>query len=246
MVKKILISQPKPTGKNPYAELEENYNIEVQFKKFFDIKPISAKEFKQQKINLADFTGIIFPSRTAIDHFFHLVQEIKYTVPNTMKYFCMNERIALYLQKYTVYRKRRIFIANGTADSLVELLEKHKSEKLLLPISEGHKSSLYTKLKKNKFDVSTAEIYRSVPTDLSDINIDQFDMIVLFSPWGVKSLLENFPDITDKKIIIASYGNETAKALKKAGLQIDIKIPNKHATSMLDGIKQYLAQKVEA
>ncbi len=243
MLKKILVSQPKPSGKNPYADLEEKYGLQIDFRKFFDIQPISAKEFKKQKIKLLDYTGVIFPSRTAIDHFFRLAEELKVTIPNTMKYFCMNEQVALYLQKYTVFRKRRIAFAKGTVDSMLELLEKYKNETLLIPLSEGHKSSLYNKLKKNKFDITIAEMYRTVSTDLSDIDIKSYDMLVFFSPWGVKSLLDNFPDFEQNNTLIASFGNETAKALKKAGLRIDIKAPNKNAPSMPMAIQHYLEEK---
>ncbi len=240
MAKKILVSQPRPSTKNPYADLEEKFGIEVVFHKFFSIEPIDAKEFKKQKIDIAEFSGVIFPSRTSIDHFFRLAEELKVTVPNTMKYFCMNEQIALYLQKYTVFRKRRIFSAKGTTDSMLELLEKYKNEKLLIPLSAGHKSSLYNKLKKNKFNITPAEMYKTVSTDLSDINIDDFDILVFFSPWGVKALLDNFPNFKQGDKIIASFGNETAKALKKAGFTINIKAPNKKAPSMPMAIKLHL------
>ncbi len=240
MIKKILVSQPRPKGKNPYAELETKYNLEITFRKFFDIQAIDAKEFRKQKINIPDFTGIIFPSRTAIDHFFRLAEELKITVPNTMKYFCMNEQIALYLQKYTVYRKRRIFAAKGTTESMLELLEKYKSEPLLIPLSVGHKSSLYNKLKKNKFDITIAEMYKTISADLKDIDINSFDLIVFFSPWGVKALLDNFPGFKQDSTLIASFGNETAKALKKAGFKINIKAPNKNAPSMPMAIEQFI------
>jgi uroporphyrinogen-III synthase len=246
MVKKILVSQPRPNGKNPYADLEKKFGVQIDFRKFFDIEPIPAKEFRKQKINITDFSGIIFPSRTAIDHFFRLVEELKISVPTTMKYFCMNEQVALYLQKYTVYRKRRIFPANGTVEGMLEILEKHKSESLLIPLSEGHKSSLYNKLKKNKFDITIAEMYRTVSADLSDINIKDYDMLVFFSPWGVKALIDNFPDFEQNNTLIASFGNETAKALKKAGFRVDIKAPNKKAPSMPMAIENYLQEQTIA
>ncbi len=248
MIKKILISQPQPQGKNPYSQIEEKFNIKIDFKKFFGIEPIDAKDFKKQKINIEDFSGIIFTSRTAIDHFFRLMEEAKITVPNSMKYFCMNEKIALYLQKYIVYRKRKIFPANSTDDSLMEILQKFKDEALLLPGSEGYKSSLYNKLKKNKFNITLAGIYRNVSADLKDIDIYSYDMLVFFSHWGVKALLDNFPDFKEKQdgILIASYGNETAKALKKAGLNIDIKFNPKKHRSIQDAITDFIESKTKA
>ena len=247
MIKKILISQPQPTGKNPYSELVDNYNIQVDFKKFFDIEPINTKEFKNQKINIEDYSGIIFTSRTAIDHFFGLMEQLKINVPNTMKYFCANEKIALYLQKYIVYRKRKIFFGeNNTNDSLIETIEKYKNEPMLLPGPEGSKSTLYNKLKKNKFNVTAIGIYKIVSSDLKDIDIDSYDMVVFFSPWGVKALLDNFPQFNNETALIASVGNETAKAIKKAGLNIDIKLNPKKHSSMQAAIIDYIESNMKA
>ncbi len=246
MIKKILISQPQPTNKNPYQDLVDKYNIQVDFKKFFDIVQLDSKEFKNQKINIEDYSGIIFTSRTAIDHFFGLMEQLKISVPNTMKYFCMNEKIALYLQKYTVYRKRKIFYGNGTNESLMDTIEKFKSEPMLLPGPEGSKSTLYNKLKKNKFNVTAIGIYKILSSDLKDIDLKSYDMLVFFSPWGVKALYDNFPEFKKDSILIASFGNETAKALKKAGLTIDVKLNPKKHTSMQAAIIDYIESNMKA
>ncbi len=240
MIKKILVSQPKPKGRSPYSDLEEKYGIKVDFMKFFGIEGIDAKEFRKSKVKIEDFDGIIFTSRTAIDHFFRITEELKTTIPNTMKYYCINEQVALYLQKYTIYRKRKVSYGNGTNDSLIEILSKNKDEKLLLPMSEGHKSTLYNTLKKNKFKITKAEIYRTVSVDLKNIDIKQYDLVVLFSPWGVKALLDNFPDFKETGVMVAAFGNETNKALKKVDIKPEIKAPTKKSPSMPAAIEEYI------
>ena len=246
MIKNILISQPEPIGKNPYKQIEEKFGIKIDFKKFFDIQAIETKEFKEQKIKINNYSGIIFTSRTAIDHFFGLMKKLDITVPNTMKYFCPNEKIAHYLQKYIVYRKRKIFYGdNGLSDNIIDIVEKYKQEPMLLPGPEGSKSTLYNRLKKNKFDVTAIGIYKIVYANLKDINIDSYDLIAFFSPWGVKAFQENFKNLNKREIIIASSGNETAKALKKAGFKIDIKFNHKKHSSMQEAIMEFLLSKIK-
>ena len=200
MSKRILISQPKPQQNNHYANLEKEYNVELEFKKFFQIEPVASKELRKQRLNINKYTAVILTSRVAADHFFRVADELRYTVPGTMKYFCSNEPISQYLSKYIVYRKRKIFYANGHSDSFVDIIAENPNEEFLMPVADNHKNSLYNKLKRHKLKVTKSVFYKIVSSDLSDIKFDH-DIIVLFSPSGVKSLLDNCPDIKDKKIL---------------------------------------------
>ncbi len=240
-IKKILISQNKSQTKTPYDELAQKYNLQIDYRKFIKIEGISVREFRKQKIDFSDFTAIIFTSKVSIDNFFNIVQEIKYTIPASFKYFCINEAIALYLQKYTVYRKRKISYANGTYDGLIELLKKNDKEKYILPVAENHTNSFPNKLKRNKINFSKVILYRTVSEDLSDLNINDYDLIAFFSPFGVRSLIENFPDIKDNdKIVLAAYGTETQKEAKKLGLKITVKAPTKTHSSLVSALEAYI------
>jgi uroporphyrinogen-III synthase len=237
--KKILISQPKPKNHSPYFELEKRYDVEFEFRKFFQIKGVESKELRKQRLNISKYTAVILTSRVAADHFFRVAQEMRYTVPDTMKYFCNNETIAQYLSKYITYRKRRIFFANGTTDDFVNIIAKNTDEIFLLPVADNHKNNLYNKLRRKKLDVTKAVFYKIVSADLKDMTLDH-DIVVLFSPSGVKSLIENFPEVTKSNIKIAASGPETAKQATKAGLKVTMKSPTQEFPSIVMAIEKYL------
>lgn len=240
-IKSILVSQPKPqTEKSPYFDLAEKYNLKIDFRPFIQVEGISAKEFRQQRINFEDFTAVIFTSRTAIDHFFRITEELRYTVPDTMKYFCISESTAYYLQKYIVYRKRKIFYGKRKFDELVEIIEKHKEEKFIIPLSDIHKQDIPAKLDKAKVNYQKAIMYRTVSSDLSDLADVNYDILVFFSPSGIKSLLQNFPDFKQNDTKIAAFGPATEKAVLDAGLRLDIKAPIPQAPSMTMALEQYI------
>ena len=244
-VKKILISQPEPANieKSPYYRLVEKYNLNLTFYKFFDIVGLSASEFRKSRIHLKDYTAVIFNSKNSVDHFFRLSKELREPIPETMKYFCSTETIALYLQNYIQYRKRKIFFGNQHFSELVDIMSKHKEERFLFPCSD-EKQTEYTKmLDKAKFKYSKATMYRSVSKDLKEFNLKDFDMIVLFSPMGVHSLLENFPDFTGDGIVVAAFGVSTHAALNAANIKLSVVAPTKVAPSMSTAIENYVLGK---
>jgi uroporphyrinogen-III synthase len=241
-VKKILVSQPKPeNSKSPYYELADKYDLEVDFRPFIHVEGISSKEFRKSRINILDHSAIIFKSRTAIDHFFRICDELRVNVPDSMKYFCTSEASAFYLQKYIVYRKRKIFYGNGDFNNLLEIIKKHKKEKFLVPLSDSHKEEIPRKLDKNKIKYTKAIFYRTVCSDLSDLSSVNYDMLVFYSPSGIKSLMENFPQFNQNHTKIAAFGTKTAKACKDAGLRIDLKAPTSQAPSMTMAIEQFIS-----
>jgi uroporphyrinogen-III synthase len=240
-IKKILVSQPKPsTTKSPYFDLSEKNNVKIDFRPFIQVEGVSSKEFRQQKINILDHTAVIFTSRTAIDHFFRICEETRVTVPDDMKYFCISEATAFYLQKYIVYRKRKIFHSTGKFPDLVEVIKKHKQEKFLVPLSDIHKPEIPNLLTKAKIKFTKAILYRTVSSDLSDLKDINYDVLVFFSPSGIKSLMQNFPDFEQKDTLIASFGPATAKAVKEAGLRLDIQAPMPQAPSMTAALEMYI------
>lgn len=240
-IKKILVSQPQPTEvKSPYFDLAESNNIKIDFRQFIQVEGVTAKEFRKQKINILDHTAVIFTSRTAIDHYFNLCEELRIVIPDTMKYFCISEATAYYLQKYIVYRKRKIFHSTGRFPDLIEVLKKHKDENFLVPLSDIHKQEIPTLLNKGKFKYTKAILYKTVSSDLSDIQAADYDILVFFSPSGITSLFQNFPDFEQKEIIIASFGPATAKAVKDAGLRLDIQAPMPQAPSMTMALEQFI------
>lgn len=237
----ILVSQPEPKDSNsPYFKLAEKYNLKVDFRPFIQIDPVDIKEFRKQKINILDFSGVIFTSRNAVDHFFRLAAENKVEIPTDMKYFCISEQTANYLQKYIVIRKRKIFTGVRTAQDLFEILKKHKNEKLLYPCSDIRKDDIPNFLKENNFDYAEAIIYRTVASDLSDLADVNYDIIAFFSPSGIHSLFENFPDFKQNKTRIAAFGPTTSKAVKDANLILDIQAPMPNAPSMTGAIELYI------
>ncbi|WP_280766883.1 uroporphyrinogen-III synthase [Parabacteroides sp. PFB2-10] len=240
-IKKMLVSQPKPASeKSPYFDIAQKYGIDIDFRPFIKVEPLSAKEFRQQKISILDFSAIIFTARTAIDHFFNLCEELRVTVPETMKYFCTTEQIAVYLQKYIVYRKRKIFYGLGKPEELVTVVAKHAKEKYLIPVSDVHKNDLFDMLDAKKIDYTKAVMYRTVSNEFSKDETFDYDMLVFFSPSGISSLLKNFPDFKQEDIKIGCFGPTTAKAVKDAGLRLDVEAPTSEAPSMTAALEQYL------
>lgn len=241
-IKRLLVSQPKPTSeKSPYFDLAEKYGVEIEFRPFIKVEPLTSKEFRQQRISILDYSAVVFTARTGIDHFFRLCEELRVTIPETMKYFCMSESIAVYLQKYIVYRKRKIFFgASGKLDDLITIIAKHPKEKYLVPVSDVHKDDQRLKLEAKKIDFTEAVMYRTVSNDFKADESFDYDMLVFFSPAGISSLLKNFPNFNQKDIRIGCFGPTTAKAVKDAGLRLDVEAPTPEAPSMTAALEQYL------
>jgi len=240
-IKRILVSQPKPeNNKSPFYDLAKKNNLTVDFRPFIHVEGVSVKEFRKQKVNILEHTAVIFNSRTAVDHFFRIAKEMKINIPESMKYFCVTESIAFYLQKYIVYRKRKIFYGRGKFEDLIDVLLKHKNENFLVPLSDAHKHDIPRKLKKHKLKFTKAIFYRTVSSDLSDLADVNYDILVFYSPSGIKSLLHNFPDFKQNNTKIASFGTNTAKAVKEAGLRLDIQAPAPKTPSMTMAIESYI------
>lgn len=240
-VKSILVSQPKPTAEDsPYHKLSEKYNVKVDFHPFIHIEPVSVKDFRKQKVDVLSHTAVIFTSRNAVDHFFDLCKAMKIEMPSDMKYFCISDQTANYLQKYIVIRKRKIFTGSKTAQDLIEILKKHKNEKYIFPCSNIRKNDIPNFLKENGYNFSEAIIYKTVASDLSDLAEVNYDIIAFFSPSGINSLLVNFPNFKQNKTRIAAFGPTTAKAVKDAGLVLDIQAPMPNAPSMTGALEVYI------
>lgn len=240
-VKSILVSQPEPSdSKSPYNLLAEKYKLKIDFRPFIQIDPVSQKEFRQQKIDILGHTAVIFTSRNAVDHFFRLCQESKIEIPADMKYFCISEQTANYLQKYIVVRKRKIFTGYRTANDLIEILKKHKNEKYIFPCSNIRKEDIPVFLEENNIHYTEAIIYKTVASDLSDLADVNYDIIAFFSPSGINSLFVNFPDFKQNETRIAAFGPTTAQAVREAGLQLDIEAPQPNAPSMTGALELYI------
>ncbi|MEN8115774.1 MAG: uroporphyrinogen-III synthase [Bacteroidota bacterium] len=240
-VKSILVSQPEPTTvKSPYFELADKNGLKIDFRPFIQVEGVAAKEFRQTRIQILDNSAVIFTSRTAIDHYFRICQEMRITVPDSMKYFCISEATAFYLQKYIVYRKRKIFYADGKFTDLVNVMKKHKDEKFLVPLSDIHKQEIPMLLDKEGYNYTKAVLYRTVSADLSDLADIKYDVLVFFSPSGIKSLYQNFPGFEQNNTRIACFGPSTAKAVRDAGLRLDIEAPTAQAPSMTMALEQYI------
>ncbi len=245
-IKKILVSQPRPTSeKSPYFDLEKKYGVEIVFRPFIKVEGLTSKEFRQSKINVPDYSAIILTARTAIDHFFRLCKELRYNVPDTLKYFCVSETIAHYLQKYVIYRKRKIFYSEtGRMEDLIPIIAKHNKETYLMPVSDVHNDKAVV-LDNNKVKYVKAVMYRTVSNDFKPGEPFDYDMLAFFSPAGIKSYTTNFPDYADRNVVIAAMGQTTLEAADKAGLKVDVTITPK-IPSMASAIEQYLKQaKVE-
>lgn len=242
-IKKVIISQPEPQNeKSPYSELAQKYGLRIDFRPFIHVEEVTSKEFRQQKINILDHTAVLFTSKTGIDNFFRICDETRVTVPETMKYFCVTESIALYLQKYTVYRKRKIFFSdNNTFASLMEIVKKHKEENFLVPLSDVHKPEIPKTLDKAKIKYTKGIFYKTVSSNLSDLKELEYDLLVFYSPSGIKSLFDNFPSFSQGDIAIGAFGTTTAKAVKDAGLRLDVIAPTAQCTSMSQALDCFLA-----
>jgi uroporphyrinogen-III synthase len=242
-IKTILVSQPKPEGdKSPYYDLAEKYKLKIDFRPFIHVEGIDAQEFRQQKVNIPEHTAIIFTSKTAIDHFFRICEEIRFEVPDSMKYFCISEAVAYYLQKYVTYRKRKIFFGKQTIEDLVEVMKKHKAEKFLLPCTNILRDKIPITLEEFKFNFTKAILYKTVASDLSDLEDVYYDMLVFFSPGGIESLLKNFPDFKQNNTRIAAFGPTTANAVIKNNLRLDIHAPLPNAPSMTAAIELFVRE----
>lgn len=243
-IKKVLVSQPKPASeKSPYFDIAEKYGVNIEFRPFIKVEGLSPKEFRQQKISIPEYTAVIFTARTAIDHFFKLCEGLRVTIPDTMKYFCVTESVALYLQKYIVYRKRKIFFGNsGKLDDLIPSLVKHSDEKYLFPVSDVHNEEHTALLDKNKINYTKAIMYRTVSNDFTPDEKFDYDMLVFFSPSGINSLLKNFPNFDQKEIKIGCFGPTTAKAVRDAGLRLDVEAPRPEAPSMTAALELYFKE----
>jgi uroporphyrinogen-III synthase len=240
-VKTILISQPEPKVENsPYAELEDKLKVKIDFIPFIHVEGVDTKEVRQQKIDLKNFSAIILTSRNAVDNFFRIAEEMRYEVPDTLKYFCQSEAVAYYLQKYVVYRKRKIYVAKRTFQDLVEIIKKHKTEKFLLPSSDVLKPNVPKQLDKIGLNWTRAVLFKTVVSDLSHLKDVTYDVLVFFSPSGIKSLFENFPDFEQRNTKIAVFGNTTIKAAKEHGLKVNIKAPTPETPSMTMALEKFI------
>jgi uroporphyrinogen-III synthase len=240
-VSSILVTQPKPTDeKSPYFELAEKYKLKIDFRPFIEVVPVDLKDFRKQKIDVLSHTAIIFTSRNAVDLFFKLCQESKIEMPADMKYFCVSEQTSYYLQKYIVLRKRKIFTGEKTAEDLIEILKKHKTEKFIFPCSSIRKNDIPEFLEKNGYNYTEAIIYKTVASDLSDLADVNYDVIAFFSPSGINSLFVNFPEFKQNNTRIAAFGPTTAKAVRDADLILDIEAPMPNAPSMTGALEVYI------
>ena len=247
MIKKILVSQPKPSSeKSPYYDIATRFDVDLVFRPFIKVEGITAKDFRAQKVNILDYTAVVFTSRHAIDHFFNLAKELRVTIPEDMKYFCATETISLYIQKYVQYRKRKVFFGNtGKIDDLIPTMVKHKTEKYLVPMSDVHNDAIANMLDAKKLNHCECVMYRTVSNDFTAEEIKNFDydMLIFFSPAGIESLTKNFPDFKQDKIAIATFGPATAQAARDAGLRLDIEAPSEKYPSMTGALQHYLIEK---
>ena len=242
-IKNILVTQSAPTdAKSPYFDIEKKYNIKVDFRSFIEVEGVAFKEFRKQKITILEHTAIIFTSRNAIDHFFRICKEAKIETPSDMKYFCITEQTANYLQKYIVIRKRKVFTGTKTALDLLEVIKKHKSENFLFPCSNKRQKDLPDYMGTNDFKITEAVMYETVSSDLSDLENVFYDVLAFYSPSGITSLMENFPGFKQNNTRIAAFGPTTAQAVKDANLILDIQAPMPNAPSMTGALEQYIKQ----
>ena len=241
-IKNVLISQPKPcTEKSPYFDLAEKHKVKLDFRQFIQVEGVTGKDFRASRVNILDYTAVIFTSRTAIDHFFRICEEVRVQVPDTMKYFCNSESIAVYLQKYIVYRKRKIFYGKKRFADLMDVLVKHNGEKYLVPVSDVHNEEIPTLLKKNKINFTTSIFYKTVSSDLSDLKMNDYDLLVFYSPSGIASLLNNFPKFNPASTKIATFGPTTLKAAEEAKLDVSIIVPSPEFPSMTMALDTYIS-----
>jgi uroporphyrinogen-III synthase len=241
-VKTILVSQPAPAQENsPYKQLTDKRKVTIDFRPFIHVEGVSSREVRLQKIDITQFSSIVFTSRNAIDHFFRLAEELRYTVPSTLRYFCQSEAVAYYLQKYVVYRKRKIYVGNRAFDDVVQMMRKYPEEKFLLPCSDALKSSIPTALDATDLNWTKGVFYKTVISDLSNLRDVYYDILVFFSPSGIESLFHNFPDFEQNNTRIAVFGNSTKNAALSKNLRIDILAPTPENPSMTKALDEYIA-----
>lgn len=242
-VKTILVSQPKPeTEKSPYFDLSEKLKLKIDFRPFIHVEGVDPQEFRQFRVNLSEYTAVVLNSRNAIDHYFRMAKEMRFLVPDTMKYFCTSEAVAYYLQKYVVYRKRKIFFGKQTIKDLIDVMKKHKNEKFIFPCSDAHNESIPSVLQEAGYNVTKAVLYRTVCSDLSDLADVNYDMLVFFSPSGIESLYKNFPKFKQNKTRIATFGANVKKAAEDKGLNVQIFAPTPETPSMTMAIEKYVKE----
>ncbi len=239
-IKSILISQPQPENTSSYSKLTANSNLKVDFRPFIHVEGMNTKEVRLQKIDFSQFTAVILTSRNAVDHYFRLAEEMRYKVPSTMKYFCQSEAIAHYLQRYIVYRKRKIFVGERHIDDLLSYFQKYPEEKYMLPTSNVMKDTIPNKLDEFGINWKRAVLYKTVYSDLSDLENIKYDVLVFYSPSGIESLFMNFPNFEQNNTKIAAFGQATIKAAEKAGLSINIPAPTKETPSMTMALERFI------
>jgi len=242
-VKHILITQPKPeTEKSPYIDFAKKHNLKVDFRSFIEIEGITAKEFRRERVSFLDYTGIIFTSKHAATHFFRLCKEMRVSMPESMKYFCISEATAYYLQKFVTFKKRKALHGKETIASLIDLIKKHKTEKFFLPCSDNNKEQITGMLDNLGIGYTKAPVYKTVCSNLSDLAVENYDILVFFTPSGIKSLLKNFPDFKQDTSKIAAFGTTTSKAVIDAGLELTIQAPLPNVPSMVLALEQYMKE----
>jgi len=242
-VKTILVSQPQPESeKSPYYGLSKSQKVKIHFRSFIHVEDINAQEFRKDRVALEEFEAVIFTSRNAVDHYFRMCKDMRVPIRDSVKYFCVSEAIGFYLQKYVIYRKRKIFHGKHTFSDLISVLKKHKDEHFLLPCSDILKQDIPNLLDTNELNFTKAVIYKTVCSDLSDLANVNYDMLVFFSPSGIKSLFKNFPDFLQNNTRIAAFGPTTAKAVEDAGLTLNVRAPQPNAPSMSMAIENYLKE----
>ena len=240
-IKTILISQPEPSNENsPFSKLKSKYKVKIDFRPFIHVEGLTAKKVRSQRIDFSKFQNIILTSRNAVDHFFRIAEEMRFKVPDQTKYFCQSEAVAFYLQKYVVYRKRKIYVGNNSFDDLESTFEKFIGEKYLVPTSGSLNPQIVSKLDSFEISWERVQLYKTVVSDLSDLSDVYYDLLVFYSPLGIDSLFENFPDFKQNKTLIAVYGKTTLEAAKSKNLNVDIEVPSEESRSMSEGIENYL------
>lgn len=242
-IKSILVSQPKPENeKSPYFDLAQKLSLRIDFRPFVQVEGVSVKDFRKSRVDISQHSAIILTSRTAVDHFFKMCENLKIMINDNWKFFCTSEAISFYLQKYVVYRKRKIFYSNGTFDDLLKMIIQHPDEKYLLPLSNVHKQDIPNKLDKANIKYTKAILHKTVCADLSDLKDVNYDMLVFFSPSGIVSLKQNFPDFIQNEKLIAAFGPSTAKAVESNGLRLDIKAPTIQHPSMTMALENFITE----
>jgi uroporphyrinogen-III synthase len=245
-IKTILVSQPKPDGeKSPYFDLAQKYKLKIDFRPFIQVEGVDKNDFRAQKINLADFSAVLLTSKTAVDHYFRIAKEIRFEVPCEMKYFCISEAVAYYLQKYVTYRKRKIFFGKQTISELLDVMKKHKNERFLLPCTDILRDIIPETLISGNVNFKKVILYKTVAADLSDLEDVYYDMLVFFSPGGIESLLKNFPGFKQNNTLIAAFGPTTSQAVVDNNLRLDLHAPQPNAPSMTGAIELLLKSSVK-